>query len=56
MEGGTTSREGKQTGICLFLSAEAGLWETISRRGCIVPRLWRRLCDKLVWSEGKHVV
>lgn len=32
MKGGTTSREGKE-------HTEAGLWETLTRRCCIVPLL-----------------
>lgn len=37
-----------------FLSAEAGLWETVTRRCCIVSQLWRSVVKKLVWCEEKH--
>lgn len=36
MEGGTTSREGKEEAFAFLLSAEAGRWETITTSCCIV--------------------
>lgn len=39
-----------------FLSAEAGLWETLSRRRRLVSCAQRGHCAKLLWCEGNRII